>query len=336
MWVWLIVLLVVTLGVWSMARMPSHSFVGALPPMTVEEKVLCGRLKSHVGMLAGTIGERNLWRAHALHAAAGYIEKTLHEIGYTVAVQDYGIGDITLRNIAAELTGRVRPQEIVLLGAHYDSVRSSPGANDNASGTAALLELARLLAGQGLTRSVRFMAFVNEEPPFFFTDDMGSRRYARRARRHGEHIVAMLSLETLGCYADTKGSQQYPLFLHWLYPETGNFLAFVGSLSSRPLVRTCLASFRRHTRFPSEGIAGPGWMRGVLWSDHWSFWKEGYPAIMVTDTAFFRYAYYHTKQDTPEQVDYERLARVVAGLARVTEDLAGGRPQTAGVRREGN
>ncbi len=323
MWAWLVFLLLVTLGARFMTRMPGRSYAGVLPPMTAEEEALCDRLKSHVGMLAGTIGERNLWRSEALQAAAGYIEKAWTEMGYTVAVQEYAIDGKTVRNIEVELTGTMLPKETVLLGAHYDSVRSSPGANDNASGTAAVLELARLLAGQPLAQSVRCVAFVNEEPPFFFTDDMGSRRYAHRARHHGERITAMLSLETIGFYADTKGSQRYPLFLHWLYPETGDFIAFVGHLSSFPLVRQCVASFRRHTPFPSEGIAGPGWMRGVLWSDHWSFWKEGYPALMVTDTAFFRNAHYHTKRDTPERIDYERMARVVTGLARVIVDLAG-------------
>ena len=174
-----------------------------------------------------------------------------------------------------------------------------------------------------MARSVRFVAFVNEEAPFFYTWEMGSHRYARRAHERGDNITAMLSLETIGYYSDTEDSQQYPSPVYaWLYPNTGNFIGFVGNLASRKLVRQCLGSFRHHSAFPSEGVAAPGRMMGIHWSDHWSFWQEGYAAVMVTDTALFRYPHYHASTDTPDRIDYERLARVVEGLAKVTVDLA--------------
>lgn len=184
-------------------------------------------------------------------------------------------------------------------------------------------EIAHLLATKKIARSVRLVAFTNEEPPFFYSRDMGSRVYARRAQGRGDKIVAMLALETIGYYSDTEKSQQYPNpVYYWLYPGSGDFIAFVGNISSRNLVRQCLQSFRDHTAFPSEGLVAPSWMGGVHWSDHWSFWQEVYPALIVTDTALYRYPHYHTSTDTPAKIDYERLARVVAGLVRVTAGLA--------------
>jgi Zn-dependent M28 family amino/carboxypeptidase len=153
-------------------------------------------------------------------------------------------------------------------------------------------------------------------------DDMGSRRYAARCRSRGERIAAMLSLETIGYYTDAERSQQYPFPFDRFYPDRGNFVGFVGNLQSRALVRRCVGAFRRTTSFPSEGLAAPGFITGIGWSDHSSFWEQGYPAVMVTDTAFFRYAPYHTHSDTPDKLSFDRMARVVAGVARVVEELA--------------
>lgn len=319
----MVFLLLLAVGVWSMTQMPGHSYSALLPPTTEEEIALRDRLEKHVRTLAGDIGERTLWRYEALTAAADYIGKTFQAMGYTVAAQEYVVRGKMVKNLEARITGVTLPDEIVIIGAHYDSVVGSPGANDNATGTAAILEIARLLVGKNPARSVRFVAFVNEEPPFFYTEDMGSRVYARRARERGENIVAMLSLETIGYYSDAKGSQQYPLLFRWFYPDAGNFIGFVENLASRDLVHGSITSFRSHTLFPSEGVAAPGWITGISWSDHWSFWKEDYPALMVTDTALFRYPHYHAKTDTPDKIDFGRMGRVVAGLARVALDLAG-------------
>jgi Zn-dependent M28 family amino/carboxypeptidase len=306
-----------------MIRMPGRSYTGPLPPLTVEEAEVRQRLARHVWTLAGEIGERNLWRYEAFDTAARYIAATLQGLGYQVATQEFTVGGRTVQNLAAALPGASLPAEILVVGGHYDSVLGCPGANDNATGVAAVLEIARLLAGQRLARTVRFVAFANEEAPFFQTDTMGSWVYARRARAQGENIVGMLSLETIGYYADTAGSQQYPFPFGLFYPPVGNFIGFVGNMDSRRLVHRSVASFRQHTAFPSEGTAAPGWLTGIGWSDHWAFWQEGFAAIMVTDTAPFRYALYHTREDTPDKIDYDRTARVVAGLARVMVELAG-------------
>ncbi len=322
---WYALILALMLGgvIMYMTDMPGKSWSGGLPTLTTEQARLADRLRKHVVVLSEEIGERNLWRDGTLDATADYIEETLQAMDYAVSSQAYTVQGTSVRNLEAVLGGTSLAEEIVLIGAHYDTVSGSPGANDNASGVAALLEIARLLAAKPLARSVRFVAFVNEEMPFFYTWDMGSHRYARRAHERGDNITAMLSLETIGYYSDAEGSQQFPNPVYaWLYPNTGNFIGFVGNLASRKLVRQCLGSFRRHSAFPSEGITAPGRMMGIHWSDHWSFWQEGYAAVMVTDTALFRYPHYHASTDMPDRIDYERLARVVAGLAKVTVDLA--------------
>jgi hypothetical protein len=163
---------------------------------------------------------------------------------------------------------------------------------------------------------------VNEEPPHFQSTDMGSVRYARRCRERGENVVAMLSLETIGYFSEREGSQKYPFPLSYFYPSQGNFIGFVGNRASRQLVRDVVGSFRTHARFPSEGAVLPAALPGVGWSDHWAFWQSGYPAVMVTDTAPFRNPNYHEASDLPDTLDYDRFARVVAGLEKVIAELS--------------
>jgi len=304
------------------SRMPERSYSGPFSPLSKTETLLRNRLKSHVAILAGSIGERNIWHQNQLNAAAEYIVETLTDFGYEVFIQELECNGLTVKNIEVERIGTTSSEGIVVVGAHYDSVIGSPGANDNASGVSALLELARIFSRIKPSLTVKFVAFVNEEPPFFRTKHMGSRAYALRSRQRGEQITAMLSLETIGCYSDDSGSQEYPFPLNLLYPKVGNFIGFVGNLSSRNILRKAISSFRRHTRFPSEGSAAPGWISGIGWSDHWAFWKEGYPAVMITDTALFRYEHYHSIEDTPDKLNYDRMARVVQGLGHVVAELA--------------
>jgi Zn-dependent M28 family amino/carboxypeptidase len=273
-------------------------------------------------MLAERIGERNVKHYASLKASLEYIENVLRIGGFQVAEQEYSVGGKAVTNVEVEIPGTQTPEEIIIVGAHYDSVSGSPGANDNASGVAALLELARHLNGQHRGRTIRFVAFVNEEPPYFQTEDMGSRVYARRSRERGENIIGMISLETIGYYSDNENSQLYPFPFSLYYPSKGNFIGFVGNTSSRSFVRHAIMVFRDDAAFPSQGVAAPGWLTGVGWSDQWSFWKEGYPAIMITDTAIFRYPHYHRRSDTPDKLDYDRMSRAVSGISRVVADLA--------------
>ena len=237
--------LAIILGIGStyyvMFSMPGHSYAGAFRPLRADEMTLRDRLRQHVRILAGDIGERQLWRPAALERAAQYIEATWQAQGYQVARQPVIAEGKTVYNLETEFSGGTRHAEIVVVGGHYDAVLGSPGANDNATGTAAVLELARLLMGQQLARTVRFVAFVNEEAPFFQTDAMGSWVYARRSRARGEQVVAMLSIETIGFYSDVVGSQHYPFPFGLFYPHTGNFIGFVGNIASRALVRCSIA-----------------------------------------------------------------------------------------------
>ncbi len=306
-----------------MIRMPGVSYHGTLPPLSQHELMLRDSLRRDIDILARVIGERNLASYQGLIAAVAFLTEGFEAAGYHVQYQDYVIGGQACSNLEVEVPGHDRADEIILIGAHYDSVRGCLGANDNATGVAAILALARRFATRRPTRTLRFVAFVNEEPPYFQTPAMGSMVYAQRSRTRQERIVAMLSLETMGYYADEPGIQVYPFPLNLFYPSQGNFIGFIGNLASRRLVRAAVRTFRRHTRFPSEGAALPAAVPGVGWSDQWAFWQQGYPGLMVTDTALYRYPYYHTAADTPDKIDDERLARVVGGLEHVIEELAG-------------
>jgi Zn-dependent M28 family amino/carboxypeptidase len=319
---WVTLLVLIAWLLWYMVAVPGKSYSGPLPPLSDEQAALRDNLRVHVSAVGGR--ERNLWQPHALEAAALYIENALAGFGYTASAQRFTTNGVAVRNIEVEVAGGTRAGEIVIVGAHYDSVQGATGANDNGSGVAAVLELARLARDLKPARTLRFVLFVDEEPPFFKSGEMGSRKYARRAKERGENVTAMFSLETIGYYSDEAGSQRYPAPVGLFYPSTGNFIAFVSNLASRGLLHDVVASFRRHVQFPSEGLAAPAFIPGVDWSDHWSFWDEGYPALMVTDTAPYRYPYYHLAADTPDKVDFDRLARVVSGLRATLSDLAGG------------
>jgi Zn-dependent M28 family amino/carboxypeptidase len=311
-------------GILFMIEMPGRSWRGPLPALTTEERRTRDELRRHVEKLAGEIGARTA--ETGIEATASYIADTLRGIGYTVAEQTYVLRGFSYRNLQAELAGGDRAAEIVVVGAHYDTAGPYPGANDNASGVAAVLELARIMRGTAMPRTVRFVLFPNEEPPFFLSPEMGSFVYAKRSKERNENVIGMLSLETIGYYTDQPGSQGYP-FPAPTYPGTANFIGFVGNAGSRGLLRECMRVFRETTSFPSEGIAAPPDIPGVGWSDHWSFWQHGYDAVMVTDTAPYRYPHYHSAEDTPDKLDYERTARVVHGLERVVRALAGGERQ---------
>lgn len=306
--------------------LPGRSYRGDLPAADEQTRQLAQSIEASVRKLAEEIGERHhhTYRSQKggpaeLEEAADWIEAQFKAAGLPVERQEYEAGSPP-EKFANLIATRGTSQEVVVVGAHYDSIPPTPGADDNASGTAILLELARRF--QAGKRAVRFVAFTNEEPYYFKTEQMGSLVYARACRQRGDKILAMLSLETLGYYKDEPGSQKYPFPLGLLYPSQGNFVGFVSNLPSRWLTHRALSTFRQTTPFPSEGACLPEVIPGVSWSDHWSFGQVGYPAVMVTDTAPFRNPHYHQTTDKPETLDYERMARVTLGLLKVLEDLA--------------
>jgi Zn-dependent M28 family amino/carboxypeptidase len=289
-------------------------------PLSPDEVVLREELRASVQKLAGEIGERNMWHYPQLNAAVDFIEDSFLHAGLRPRRDSYEIGGQACHNIETEIRG-ARP-EIILIGAHYDSVFGSPGANDNGSGVAATLALARRFASAKPKHTLRFVAFVNEEPPYFLSGEMGSDIYAGRCKERGDQIFAMVSLETIGYFSDAPGSQTYPSpGLGIFYPRVGNFIGFVSNVHSRALLRRVIGLFRKHAKIPSEGAALPAFIPGVSWSDQRSFWRYGYPGIMVTDTALFRYPYYHSSNDTPDKLDYDRFTLVVGGMEKVIQDL---------------
>lgn len=271
-------------------------------------------LKQHVYTLAGDIGERNVFRPQALAGAADYIRSVWQQQGYEVTEQRYDAKGIQCANLEVICRGSDEARSLLVIGAHYDTVRGSPGANDNATGIAALLELSRHFAHSPTQSGLRFVAFVNEESPFFYWGKMGSMVYARACKQRNDNIRFMASLETIGFYPGTPNSQVYPPLLKWFYPDRANFIAFVSNFRSRRSLRHTVKAFKHCSRFPMQHIATFSWVPGVCWSDHLAFWRYGYQAFMVTDTAFYRYPFYHTAQDTPDKIHY-------TPFAALTEDL---------------
>lgn len=295
--------------------------MGAAAAKAKTEPAEIERLRGHVKHLAGTIGERNVFKPKALAAAAAYITKEWRAQGYEVTTQTYKAEGVTVGNLEVKVgNSNIHAKNplnipgILLVGAHYDTVPGTPGADDNASGVAALLELSRLFAKTKPSSEIRFVAFTNEEPPFFQTGLMGSLVYAHDARQRGDDIRLMVSLETLGFYRDTPGSQKYPPLFDWFYPDRGNFIGFVSDFGSGNLMGALSKSFRAKMKFPMETVQTFQFVPGVGWSDHWSFWQRDYPAIMVTDTAPFRNPHYHRQTDKPDTLDYTRLTKVTSGI----------------------
>ncbi len=289
--------------------------------MFADDVPVAARLQADVVELAGRIGPRSVFQGDSLMRAERFITGQLTQAGWEVTRQTYQVNGIECANLVVERAGTAHPGEIVVIGAHYDTVPQTPGADDNGSGVAVLLALARELAGAKPARTLRLVAFANEEPIYFQTALMGSLVYAKQCRARADNIVAMISLETMGYFRDDENTQKYPFPLSLFYPSRGNFLAVVGNRDSRDLVKRVAKQFRASEALPTESASLPGGLPGVGWSDHWSFWQAGYPAVMVTDTAPFRNPNYHRPGDTPDTLGYRRLADAVRALRAAADDL---------------
>ena len=285
-------------------------------------------LRLHVDRLAGLIGARTLRRPKTIKATIGYIEGQWAEMGYENTRETYdALGD-EATNLIVEQTGTKRPVEIVLLGAHYDTVSTTPGADDNASAVAVLLEVGRLLKQHNCKRTVRYVAFACEEPPYFNLDAMGSQYHARQSRVRGDRIVGMLCLEMVGYYSTAIGSQaippMIPKWMHRFFPKRGDFLAAVGNIPSWKLCWKFRRGFKRGARkMPLFSICLPEKINEIRLSDNSSFWDQGYPALMLTDTSFLRNPNYHQSTDTPDTLNYPRMTEVTLGVASAMRSLSG-------------
>jgi hypothetical protein len=319
----LLAVVVIAPGVWFLFFRNPAAIPHLVPiELTEAQRATAAILRRDAVMLGATIGERNVFRHEGLEAAATHVAQELVAAGYEVRGQIHETYGVECANLEAEIAGTERASEIVVVGAHYDSVMGSPGGNDNGSGVAVLLALARRFAGSKPARTIRFVFFVNEEPPFFQTGNMGSLVYARRSKQRGEDVRAMIAFDAVGYFSDEPGSQEYPAPIGAIYPSTGNFVAFVSNLASRTLLARMVAVFDRAVPLQAESAALPDAVPGIGWSDHWSFWKMGYPAVLITDTAVYRDPHYHTAGDKPERLDYDRMALLVDGAAAIVEDLA--------------
>lgn len=308
--------------VWYSIVFPRQPFRGPLPLLSAEEADLSRRLNAHVTAIASRAHNLDLYAD--LEVAARHIEATLMDLGYAPQRQEYTERGKPVRNIEVviEPSWSGGDVESYVIGAHYDSTGISPGANDNGTGVAATLELARLLRDLKPSKDrLRLVFWVNEEYPFGKTPNMGSYHHAEALKQRGERVIGAISLETIGYFSDEPGSQLFPSPFNLVYEDRGNFVAFVGLPGSRSFVHQAIGAFRRHTAFPSIGGVASDFIKGIGSSDHWSYHQMGYPALMVTDTAPFRNPQYHKTTDLPDTVDYQSLARVTKGMERMLREL---------------
>ncbi|HEX5874816.1 MAG TPA: M28 family peptidase [Pyrinomonadaceae bacterium] len=278
------------------------------------------RLQAHVRKLSVELAPRDESNIENLDRVADYIKNEFSQTTATVSEQAYRVQGNSYRNVIAQF-GPGSAERIVV-GAHYDTAGPMPGADDNASGVAGLIELARLLGAQQLPMRVELVAFSLEEPPYFRTTGMGSSVHAESLRKQGVRVKAMFSLEMIGCFSDAPNSQHFPAaILGALYPSTGNFISVVGRFSDWSLVRRTKWAMRNASPLPVYSINAPTFIPGVDFSDHLNYWHAGYNAVMITDTAFYRNRNYHTAQDTEEKLDYKRMAMVVEGVYAAVVEL---------------
>ena len=287
------------------------------------ERATALSLERHVRAVASE--PHNLDHPQALEASARYIENTLFDFGLKPERQVFAVNGVEVRNIEVNwgLTSQNLDAATLVIGAHYDSADDSPGANDNGTGVAALLEIARTLATAPpkCARPLRLVFFVNEEAPYGKTADMGALHHAEKLKARGERVLGMIALETLGYFSNTPGSQKLPFPFNWIYPTRGNFVAFVGLPGSRAILQRAVKVFRNVCAFPSTGTIAPGAIEGADLSDHWAYHHVGFPALMITDTAPYRNPFYHQRHDTPDTVDYASLARITTGVERMVREL---------------
>lgn len=267
-------------------------------------------LKQHVKAL--TLAEHNTQVYSILNKNKEYIIDIINKKGHKAILHSYEVDGVKVSNIEVVIPGKTL--ETVVIGAHYDSAQSTVGANDNASGVAVLLELLDGFIEPYYT--LRIVFFVNEEPPYFKTQKMGSYVYAKKLFERQDNIIGMYSFDMLGSFYEEIGTQHYPPPFSFFYPNKANFIGFVSNVSSKSLMHRSIAKFRTSgARIGSEGIAAPSLVRGVDYSDNWSFYQFNYPAVMITDTSYNRYKHYHKSSDTIDKLNFTAMNEVYNGLA---------------------
>ncbi|UCH96796.1 MAG: M28 family peptidase [Candidatus Aminicenantes bacterium] len=320
-WVLILLLVLLIFLIYPMIRVRFFSSVKVKEP-AIGSNPEVKNLHQHIHYLSERIGSRSAFEYEKINAAKDYIERVLKDLRLEYTLQSYQYRGKTYSNIIVTRQGQGKSGEVFIIGAHYDTVMGTPGADDNASAVAVLLELCRLLTDYQPSKTLKLIFFVLEEPPTFNTRHMGSYVYAKAAKDNKEKITGMISLEMVGYYNDKKGSQLYPLPLMSLfYPKTANFIGVVGDIKSRRLVKKVAHSIKKGSAIPVESLSTVKILPGVDFSDHGSFWKMGYPAVMITDTAFYRNPNYHSISDTIATLDFDKMVELLPGLRQVVLDL---------------
>lgn len=318
--VWFVIFLAIYLT-YSLLKVRSGSSVSVKRPDTT----LIGdtrKLHRHVKQLTVEIGSRSIREYDKIQETKEYIVDCLKAFGHVPSFQTFTYSKKKYSNIIVTIKGIKSSGETVIIGAHYDTASGTPGADDNASGVAVLLEIARALKDFSPDRTLKLIFFVIEEPPIFKSEQMGSYIYAKEAKGRNENITSMICLEMLGYYTNEKDGQTYPFpMMSRIYPSTPNFVAIVGNLHSRDLVGKVKNSLKATSRVPVETVTSFSFLSGVDFSDHRSFWKMGYPAVMITDTAFYRNPNYHTESDTIDTLDFDKMSDVLKGMVQAAKDL---------------
>ena len=279
------------------------------------------RLEETVRELCGTFTPRSYSNGENLDRAAAWIGDRFREAGLDVSEQVYTLTEGEYRNVIAIRKGSDPDRGVVIVGAHYDAYGEMQGADDNASGVAVLLELARTLPENPPSRTQMFVAFSTEEPPFFTTEAMGSYHFARHIVDSGTEVDLMIALDLVGYFSDEPGSQLFPVpLLRLFYPSRGNFIGVVGDMGAGRWIRRVKRGMRSQDELPVLSFRAPTFVPGVDWSDHYWFRELGLPGVLVTDTAMMRTPHYHRATDTPDTLDYERMAGVVQALHGVLQD----------------
>jgi Peptidase family M28 len=302
---------------------PASTQSAALPAPSEAERELAERLRRTVQHFAVEIGERNAAQSWNLATATDDLAASLEKLGYEVRRQGIVVGDAVVQNLSVHVSGGERGGQAIVVGAHFDTVEGTPGADENATGVAAVLELARIFYGGKPKRAIYFAFFVNAAPSFALSDKMGSLIYAKALKTEGLDVRAMLSLDGLGAFAPGPPARPYPAEVRPPYPPRSDFVALVGNEDSRSLLEQLAYSFQG-CAVPVIGSVVPADVPFAAASDHAGFWKLGIPAVMLTDLAAFRYGEHQKKTDLPDKLDFDRMARIVASLKRAVGDLADG------------
>ncbi len=320
-YIFLIIIFLAAFLIYSMLKIRFTPSVSVTRPASTQSGDV-HRLYKHVEHLSVHIGSRSVYEYDRITATKDYIVSCLEDFGFVPALQSYNYDGKEYSNIIMSIDGIRLPDETVIIGAHYDSVYGTPGADDNASAVAILLEMCRILKSFSPARTLKLIFFVNEESPLFRSKYMGSYVYAMEAKGRNENIKSMISLEMLGYYTDKKGGQTFPLpLMNLMYPSTPNFIAIVGNLSSRNLVEKVKNSLYESPSIPVATLSTVSFIPGIDFSDHRSFWKMGYPAVMITDTAFYRNPNYHTARDSIDTLDFNKMSNLLRGLIQTAKDL---------------